>query len=65
MAILSFNHSRNYVNEEDLYDDSSKEMIFVGLGKCPHLDKIAWSWSFKIFNAEQQAAQNLRGGGLV
>ena len=41
MAILSFNHSRNYVNEEDLYDDSGKEMIFVGLGKCPHLDKIA------------------------
>ena len=60
---LALNHSRNYVNEEDLYDDSSKEMIFVGLGKCPHLDKIAWS--FKIFNAEQQAAQNLRGGGLV
>ena len=36
MAILSFNHSRNYVNEEDsrdLYDDSRSEDDFWGVEK--------------------------------
>ena len=47
MAILSFNHSRNYVNEEDSEDSTcmmilaSKDDFLGGLRKCPHLDKIA------------------------